>query len=215
VTPLIALVPARDFRTGKSRLASVLNEEARDGLGRWMLGRVLEALGGSGAAAEVAVLSDSPDVLSLAGEHGAAGIRCPARDLNADLEAGRAWALARGAEALLVVPADLPTLRAEEVGRLAARGREEAAGRAGLAVLAPSGDGGTNGLLLRPGRALPFAFGPGSFARHWREAEARSLRVLRFESRGFGLDLDTPSDLDALLGSGASLPEWLAGTPRS
>ncbi|MEK6709184.1 MAG: 2-phospho-L-lactate guanylyltransferase [Nitrospinota bacterium] len=208
--PCIALVPARDFRTAKRRLASALDEGARDRLGRWMLGRVLGALEGARGVDRVAVLSDAAEVLALAGERGAKGIRCPARDLNADLEAGRAWALKEGAGALLVVPADLPLLQAAEVERMLAAGRE-----GGSAVLAPSPDGGTNGLLLRPAGALPFAFGPESFARHWALAEARGLRAVRLESPGFGLDVDRPDDLAALAGCGAPLPEGLAGAVRT
>ena len=211
--PTIALVPARDFRTAKRRLASVLSEEARDGLGRWMLGRVLDALEGAAGIGRVAVLSDAPEVLALAGGRGAEGIRCPARDLNADLEAGRAWALRRGAGAVLVVPADLPFLRAGDVERILAAGRET-----GCAVLAPSPDGGTNGLLLRPAGVLPFAFGPGSFARHWASAGARGLRAVRIESPGFGLDVDHPADLAALAPlaqGGAPLPADLAGAART
>lgn len=211
--PCTALVPARDFRTAKRRLAAVLGEGARDGLGRWMLGRVLEALEGAPGIGRVAVLSDAPEVLALAAARGAAGLPCPARDLNADLELGRAWALERGARSLLVVPADLPFLLPADIERILAAGRE-GDGR-GCAVLAPSPDGGTNGLLLRPAGALPFAFGPESFSRHWALAEERGLRVLRIESHGFGLDVDHPADLAALAESGAPLPAGLAGAART
>ncbi|MBI3128608.1 MAG: 2-phospho-L-lactate guanylyltransferase [Candidatus Tectomicrobia bacterium] len=210
MAPCTALIPARDFRTAKRRLAAVLSAEARDGLGRWMLGRVLDALEGAAGVERVAVLSDSPEVLALAGARGAAGLRCPALDLNADLERGRAWAIAQGAGTVFVVPADLPFLQAADAERLLAADREE-----GCAVLAPSPDGGTNALLLRPADAMPFAFGPGSFARHLALAEARGLRALRLDSPGFVLDVDLPADLAALAEAGAPLPAGLAGAART
>ncbi|MEE9276587.1 MAG: 2-phospho-L-lactate guanylyltransferase [bacterium] len=198
--PCIALVPARDFRTGKSRLAPALTPEERDGLGRWMLERVLASLGEAPSVTETAVLSDADEILAIAEEHGAHGRRCPARDMNADLEAGRAWAAARGAASLLVVPADLPALDGAQVEEMIRRGGPN------RAVLAPSGDGGTNGLLLRPPGAFPFAFGPGSYARHTAAAAAAGLEAVRFESPGFRLDVDTPADLAACREAGLSVP---------
>ena len=205
----VALIPVRDFRTGKSRLARVLDADARSRLGRWMLERVLEAVGAAGRVDEIAVLSDSAEVLALAGEHGAVGLFRKAGGLNADLEAGRSWARRRAARALFVVHADLPFLKAGEVNAfLADAGASESPGR-GVRI-ARSKDAGTNALLVQPVDAIPFLFGARSFEKH-RDAARRSRCAARVcESSGFARDIDSPEDLERLLALEGEAPAWLA-----
>ena len=184
-----------------------------------MLGRVLEAVSASGEVDGIGVLSDGGPVLSLAESKGAEAIACPGRDLNADLAEGLSWALERGARSLLIVPADLPALKPSDVDAMIARadtapGAGAAPGPGGCAVLSPSADGGTNGLLLCPPGGFSFSFGPGSFERHLEAAKAAHLHPIRFENEGFGLDVDTPADLSALVEAGVDLPDWLAALSR-
>ncbi len=211
--PCIALVPARDFEKGKSRLSGSLSDEKRAALGEWMLGRVLEAVSASGEVEGIGVLSDGGPVLLLAESKGAEAIACPGRDLNADLGAGLRWALERGARSLLIVPGDLPALNPSDVDAMIARA-DAAPAPGGCAVLSPSADGGTNGLLLCPPGGFLFSFGPGSFERHIEAAKAAHLHPIRFENEGFGLDVDTPADLSALVEAGVDLPDWLAALSR-
>ena len=207
--PCIALVPARDFRAGKSRLSPVLDGKARDALGRWMLDHVLAALTGSRMVDEILVLSDSAEVLQLAGEQGAIGLACNAHDLNEDLEGGRAWAGERNAAALLVVPGDLPFLRVEDIDRFIAQGRALGADGRGAVLIAPSPDGGTNGLYLQPIGAIPFRFGSGSCHRHNAAAESNNLLVGISDIPAFAHDVDYPKDLDALHAADTDIPDWL------
>jgi 2-phospho-L-lactate guanylyltransferase (CobY/MobA/RfbA family) len=53
----IALVPIKDFRTAKSRLAGVLSVGERQTLARWRFWRVLSQVRRSGLFSEVVVLS--------------------------------------------------------------------------------------------------------------------------------------------------------------
>src|SRR5207245_486708 len=121
-------------------------------------------------------------------------------DLNAALRQARDAVLARGATALLVVPGDLPLVTPEAIETLIATGRR----RGGSVVVAPARDGrGTNALLLSPPDALDFSFGPDSAQRHIAAARANGLRGSRLrvavhEAAEFALDLDTPSDLEAV-----------------
>lgn len=208
MNPCIVLVPVRDFRTGKSRLSPILSAEERDSLGRWMLAQVLAALQGAATIDAVAVLSDAEDVLSAAEELGAEGLLCEGRDMNRDLERGRAWALSRSAASLAVIPGDLPLLQQGEVEAFLEKGAP------GRAVLSPSPDGGTNALWTSPADAVPFRFGPGSFAKHRAAAEAAGLEVLTHEAPGFRLDVDQPGDIDAFLEKGGPAPHWLEARPK-
>lgn len=210
--PCMAIVPARDFRAGKSRLAPALDEDARAELSRWMLTRVLIALKEAHQVDGIAVLSDGPEALSLGESLGAEKIVCPARDMNADLELGREWAKKKGARWLLVVHGDLPALKSSEVEAMLTHANDDPGG---CAVVAPSMDGGTNGILIGQPDSLPFAFGEDSFRLHMESAKSRNVRAQRFESPGFRLDVDTISDLSALLDMDVPLPAWLSAMSSS
>ncbi len=204
-----ALIPVRDFATGKSRLAPALDAPARVRLGRWMLERVLSAVGAARGVSEIAVLSDSAEVLSLARARGARELFRKSAGLNEDLEVGRAWARDEKADALLVIHGDLPFLTAEEVNAFL----EEGPSPPREVRIARSGDGGTNALLIRPPGAIPFLFGCGSFRRHLEAARHSGCDARVCESFGLARDIDSPADLELLLAREPEAPVRLASAP--
>ena len=206
---VVALVPVRGLRGGKTRLAGALSAEAREALTRRMLRTVVCAAVESNAVGTVAVVSPDPVTLALAREFGP-GVVPLAQDpaaagLNPALEAGRAWAERRGATMLLVLFGDLPLLAAQDVRHLVALGREAPV------VLAPDRHGsGTNALLVRADPVAPngdrfrFRFGPGSLSRHLGEASRLGLEIATVDAPGTAFDLDTPGDLRELMGAGGA-----------
>ncbi len=198
---VFAVVPVKDLAGTKSRLAPILNPGARAGLTLYMMGRVVRALKEAGVG-DVCVVSPDPVVLDEAASRGAVPLVQRSVGLNPALEEGRARALAGGASALLVLPADLPLLDGEDVGAVL-----EAAGDGPGLVLAPDGArSGTNALLLRPPDALPFLFGPESFEAHLGAARARGLEVRVCERSHLAFDLDTAGDLRRLEQTGIPHP---------
>ncbi len=211
-SPYVALIPVRDFRTGKSRLAQTLDENTRNQLGRWMLERVLKAVGNAGRIDEIAVLSDSAEVLTLAGEYGAVGLLQESRGLNQDLEIGRSWARSRNARSLFVVHGDLPFLTTEEVNAFLEERKPPENAECDIRI-ARSKDGGTTALFTRPIDAIPFLFGEHSFEEHNKAAKISGCEAQPFESFGFAQDIDSPEDLEFLLSHIGEAPEWLASAP--
>ncbi len=198
---VFAVVPVKDLAGTKSRLAPILNPGARAGLTLYMMGRVVRALKEAGVG-DVCVVSPDPVVLDEAASRGAVPLVQRSVGLNPALEEGRARALAGGASALLVLPADLPLLDGEDVGAVL-----EAAGDGPGLVLAQDGArSGTNALLLRPPDALPFLFGPESFEAHLGAARARGLEVRVCERSHLAFDLDTAGDLRRLEQTGMPHP---------
>lgn len=188
-----AVVPVKDLRGTKSRLAPVLNPGARAGLTLYMMGRVVAALREAGVE-DVCVVSPDIIVLNEAHRRGATPLIQESRGLNPALEEGRRRALGLGASTLLVLPADLPLLDAEDV-----RAVLEEAGEGKSVVISPDGArSGTNALLIQPPDALPFAFGPDSFEAHLEAARTRSLDVRVCERCHLAFDLDTANDLARL-----------------
>ena len=190
---VIAVVPVKDLWGTKSRLKPILNPGARAGLTLYMMGRVVSALKEAGVE-NVCVVSPDPIVLDDARERTAAPLLQESRGLNPALEEGRSWAMARGAAALLVLPADLPLLEAQDVRAVLG----EVSGDSSLVISPDGAHAGTNALLLRPPDALPFAFGPGSYEAHLRAARERGLEVRVCERPHLAFDLDTVEDLARL-----------------
>jgi 2-phospho-L-lactate guanylyltransferase len=196
-----AVVPVKDLRGTKSRLAPVLNPGARAGLTLYMMGRVVSALREAGIE-DVCVVSPDRIVLNEAQRRGATPLVQESRGLNPALEEGRRRALDLGASTLLVLPADLPLLDAGDV-----RAVLEEAGEGPSVVISPDGGrSGTNALLIQPPDALPFAFGPDSFEAHLEAARSRSLDVRVCERCHLAFDLDTANDLSRLKKKGAPRP---------
>ena len=68
-----------------------------------------------------------------------------------------------------------------------------------LLLLIPSRDGdGSNAMIFAPG-SMGFHYGAGSAKAHREEAEFRGLVIKTLDLAGFGLDIDTPEDLQALV----------------
>ena len=196
-----AVVPVKDLRGTKSRLAPVLDPGARAGLTLYMMGRVVGALREAGVE-DVCVVSPDIIVLNEAQRRGAVPLVQESRGLNPALEEGRRRALDLGASTLLVLPADLPLLDAGDV-----RAVLEEAGEVPSVVISPDGvRSGTNALLLRPPDAMPFTFGPDSFEAHLEAARSRKLEVRICERCHLAFDLDTANDLARLNEKRAARP---------
>jgi 2-phospho-L-lactate guanylyltransferase len=148
---------------------------------------------------QVFVVSSDQEALRLARGAGATALaEVEQRSESASVDWGAARCETLGARAVLILPADLPLLRAEDVEAVLAAGREEPG-----VVLVPSADGlGSNAILRRPPLAIPSRFGHGSFARHQREVAQRGLRCAVLRLSRVALDVDEVEHLEALLAGG-------------
>ena len=104
-------------------------------------------------------------------------------------------AIGEGYERVLCVPGDCPALDPRELAALLQTRPSEGA----QVVIVPDRHGtGTNALVLCPPDAIPPSFGPESFERHRRLAQAAGLRVSVMRPPSLLLDIDTGADLAAL-----------------
>lgn len=193
-----ALIPVKDLAQTKSRLTPPLTGDERAALTLQMLRTVIAAARESGVLERITVVSPDMTVLALAEERGAAALVQQTTGLNPALDEARADAIARGADAILVLHADLPRLQPAEITDLIALLPSSPA-----AVIAPDYTGsGTNALLLSPPATLPFQFGPDSFARHVAAAQERGVRYAIARAPGIAGDVDTPDDVRERVVSG-------------
>jgi len=192
-----ALIPVKDLPRAKSRLTPPLTGEERSALTLEMLRHVITAARESGVLARITVVSPDVTVLGLAEEWGAVALRQRTTGLNPALDEARADAIEQGAEAILVLHADLPHLHHTEIADMVRLLPPSPA-----AVLAPDYTGtGTNALLVAPPDAMPFHFGPESFARHVAAANAHGLPFAIARAPGIAGDVDTPDDVRERVGS--------------
>jgi 2-phospho-L-lactate guanylyltransferase len=201
-----AIIPVGTLEGAKTRLAGTLDAEERHDLVDGLLARtVVSALAVEGLA-DVLVISPDPEVLARAAEIGARTLRQRTSGLNAGLTEARADVTAGGAEAILVLPIDLPFVSADAVSAVlepltstgvpspdpAPPAAENATGQV---VLVTDRHGtGTNALALRPPEVIDFAFGPGSRHAHRTAAEAAGATYVEVGGP-LTVDLDTPEDL--------------------
>lgn len=171
-----ALVPVKDTRSVKSRLAKFLTLAERRRLSQTMLDHVLRTLREVSEIELVGLLSShrpvDPDVR---------WIRDEKRGLNAELTRARqAWP---GSD-VLIIHADLPLVTAGEIRSLL-----EAAQQSGIAIAPDRHGTGTNAVAIKAERLFQFSFGRASLQRHFAD---RSVCVLR---PGLATDVDTEADL--------------------
>jgi 2-phospho-L-lactate guanylyltransferase len=161
-----------------------------------MLEDVLQALQAVPRLDAVSVVSPDEEVLRCARDSGAEALEEPAsvRGINQALSHALSVMSTCGLQAILVLPADVPTVKPADIeAALDALPADRGA------VICPSHDKGTSLLALRPPDVIPFRFGEHSFSAHKRESLARGVpcRVLRIDS--LTRDIDEPDDLEQLL----------------
>lgn len=190
-----AIVPIKDLHTGKTRLSPVLSAAERALLIEAMVDDVLSAFAEYGGMQVMVVTGDARVVQKAARLGMESLMESVCESESAAVEAATAHAIAEGARGTLVVPADIPLLRAEDIA-----GIVEAAPARGT-LLVPAWDGrGTNAAIRRPAGLFTLRFGNDSFVPHRAAAETTGLPVLMVENEQIGLDLDSPVELRRFLG---------------
>jgi 2-phospho-L-lactate guanylyltransferase len=189
----VAIVPVGALEGAKSRLGATLDAEERRELVIEMLDRTVKAAQETAAIDETLVVSPDRDVLARAAAGGARTILQRSQGLNRGLREARDDAIAAGADAVAILPIDLPLVSPAALEQLLAPLR--AIADRPLVILAPDRLGrGTNGLVVAPPDAIEFGFGGDSRAAHAACAAEAGARFVEIDGP-LGLDIDTPDDL--------------------
>lgn len=192
---LWVVIPVKPFGEGKSRLSERLDTAGRHEISQKLLSQVIHAVHEAAVCAGILVISRDRKVLDFADRLGVETLleigSVPGREnLNGALTQAAAEVNRQSADALLVLPADLPFLTAADVRALYLAGAEEGV------VIAPARDGGTNALVLHPPGCIHFDFGLDSCANHRRQALEKGLSCKIIRSDTLAFDVDRPPDLD-------------------
>lgn len=184
-----AIVPVSPLGSGKSRLATVLDERQRAVLAGQLLGQTLGVLSQFPGPNRTIVVSADRRVLRQASTLGFGALaEDQPRDLNRALTAAAAvlpWV------PVMIVPIDLPLVTAAHLRRVARRKPHDRS-----VIIATDHEGtGTNVMVIPNPFAVRFRYGSRSRQKHSAEAAASGypVRIIRHPALAF--DIDTPADL--------------------
>lgn len=189
---LWVIIPVKPLGRAKSRLSPVLSPDERRALAEGFLRRVLGVVRTVPQVAGTLVISRDSKALSIAREYGAHTVQeSGAPELNnALMRATQVVARWKGG-AVLILPADLPLIAAEDISAMIDMGR------LGLTVVIASdqNEDGTNAMLIRPPGLIPYMYGANSFQRHRTAAAEAGADVKIYRSYRVELDIDMPEHL--------------------
>jgi 2-phospho-L-lactate guanylyltransferase len=200
---IAALIPSKGFTNAKQRLSSLLSSDERAALAESMLRDVLHAALAARGLDAVYVVTADAQVREIAAALGATVIL--EQEEKGETEAVT-FALVdikwRGVQAALVIPADIPLVRAGDI-ELVVEQIARHDGVSPFALLVPSHDHmGTNALLLAPPNVIGLRFGYDSFSYHLSQVAAKEMPLRVLENERIALDIDEPQDLERFLQSG-------------
>jgi len=194
-----ALLPVKGFRNAKQRLSPLLGGAARELLAETMFRDILREIRLARGLVGTFVVTGDDKVASIAAAGGAAVIRESAESGETSaVDFARLELKSAGCEAVLILPGDMPLVRARDVEQILAQVPDPA--RAPFALLVPSHDRlGTNALLLAPPDVIRLRFGFDSFTFHSAQVIAQGLPLRCCENEHLALDIDEPRDLERFL----------------
>ena len=187
--PVSIVIPIKGLRTGKSRLAHLMPDDARSALNRHLVERSLRIAASIGKPAYILAVSPDADVGDLAGDLSVYFLHQATCGLNEGLaEAARQLPRRR----TVYIAADLPDLSGDDIRALI--------DVPGIAIAPDQREQGTNALSLPTPTAIGFHFGPNSFGLHRADAMKSGFALETIKRAGLAFDLDTEVDLARLKG---------------
>jgi 2-phospho-L-lactate guanylyltransferase len=186
------IIPVKETRGAKQRLAPVLSAPLRQKLALAMLEDVLEALAGVRGLGGAILVTVDPRAEELARRYHMATLADGAHDGHTGaVNAGARHLVAQGRRTMLTLPGDLPLVTTAEIERLIA-----AHGPAPAFTIAPAHDDlGSNAILVSPPQAVPLRFGEDSFFPHLEASRAQGIEPCVMRLPGIAFDIDNPQDL--------------------
>jgi 2-phospho-L-lactate guanylyltransferase len=190
---LWAIVPVKSLIRGKSRLAGVLSDEERAALNRDLLTRTLLCLKSIPRIDQVLVISYDPEVLARARDLGATTVQEGKKtNINNALRRATVAAKAYNASRTIIIPADLPFIKKDELEIFL----DQAGEPPEIIISSDRHSNGTNALYINPIGILEYNFGPWSFQKHVEQAEQKKINVKIKNMPSLTFDLDLPEDLE-------------------
>lgn len=193
---IFAIVPAKQFEKGKSRLASLLDIHDRVKLGELLLDSTLHNLENATALYSTVVISTDVRAKRIAKMHGAIFVDEGKHiGVNNAVNMANDYCTQAGAVATVVVPQDLPLTLSEDIDMVCNAAKDYDR----CLIICPSARfDGSNVLLRRPPKLIDSHYDNNSFNMHINAAKKIGAKIKIILSRRMMRDLDTLEDAQYL-----------------
>jgi 2-phospho-L-lactate/phosphoenolpyruvate guanylyltransferase len=204
------LIPVKDLRKAKQRLAPALTQGERTALASAMFDDFCCSVAQVRCVDQIFVATNYEPAIERARALGwEVLLESSQESESASVDAASRICAERDVTSLARLPIDLPLVSASDVAQLFSAARPGPS-----AVIVPSRSGtGTNALLRTPPTLFPSFFGTNSFPKHVREAERCGAQLAVIRNANLELDVDDWEDLQ-FLATRPDLPpatrHWLA-----
>ncbi|MEM7463353.1 MAG: 2-phospho-L-lactate guanylyltransferase [Pseudomonadota bacterium] len=205
---LLVVVPMKDPRLSKTRLNGVIDSSGRAELARQLFDRTINVLTimrdqATRIKFDIAVVTGSDEIKTRARSHNVLTISEQENtNLNGALSDAAGFAKRTGYSRVCVLPADLAMPDPHDIWKLLHQELGEEA-----VILCPSRDFGTNALYVTPPDVIEFAYGPGSFFTHCKQAEKLGITPIILLLESLRWDIDSSSDLVEFLDKSGTLSD--------
>lgn len=192
------LIPVKDLRHAKQRLAPHLSQQDRTNLAQAMFEDFCAAIVGTRQPNKIFVVTSYEPAIEVAAANGWEVILEERQESeSASVDFASRICVERGVTSLVRVPIDLPLITAADVDALFEVNRKTAVQP--NMIIVPSRCGtGTNALLRTPPTLFPSHFGPNSFPKHLSEAKNCGAHTTILRNERLEVDVDDWEDLKAL-----------------
>ena len=189
------LIPVKDLRNAKQRLAAELSQADRTALAEAMFDDFCASVAQIRSVDCIFMITNYDPAIDRASSLGWKVLRETTQESeSASVDAASRICAERGVTFLARVPIDLPLVTAQDIEQIFVAARQGPS-----AVIVPSRSGkGTNALLRTPPPLFPSRFGPNSFSKHTREAELAGAELIVLRNEHLELDVDDWDDLQVL-----------------
>jgi 2-phospho-L-lactate/phosphoenolpyruvate guanylyltransferase len=182
-------IPIKNLTTAKTRLSPILNPAERADFAAAMFQDVIFSTKRTPEIERILIVTPEGTAATIARENGAELLLESQTDgLNKAVQIAVNYAQSRGVDRLLIVHADLPLIRPQDLS-LFFQGNSKI-------IISPSRDlDGTNALLLSPPNLIQPRYGRRSFDIHSALAREIEIEPSVIQNERLSLDIDTPKDL--------------------
>jgi 2-phospho-L-lactate guanylyltransferase len=204
------LIPVKDLRHAKQRLAPALSQSERTALAEAMFDDFCASVARIRGVESIFMITNYEPAIDRARSLGWEVLREASQESeSASVDTASRICAERGVTSLARVPIDLPLVTPADIEQVFAAARS-----APSAAIVPSRSGtGTNALLRTPPTLFPSRFGPNSFPKHSQEARNCGADLVVLRNERLELDVDDWDDLQ-LLATRSDLPvatrSWLS-----
>ena len=194
---MFAIVPVKNFESGKSRLASLLTVEERVKLSELFLDYTLNTLTNTSAISNVVVVSSDKRAEGIAKIHNAKFLQEKKNQgVNAAVALADVYISEYAVDATIVIPQDLPLLLPEDIERICTSAQEHEK----CLVICPSlRFDGSNALLRRPPLLITTNYDNDSYNVHIKKAKASNAIIKIIKTKRIMIDIDTVEDVINLI----------------